>query len=396
MARVLDVSLDALRRDRTSVKWRLYGPDVIPAWVAEMDAVPCPAVADAVSAAMARGDTGYTWAAPYAEALARFAADRWAWEVDPASAMSMPDVMIGVLECLRLFTSRGDVVVVSPPCYSSFFEFIEGYGRRVLEAPLTPAGRLDETMLDRAFGAATAGGARAAYLLSNPQNPTGVVHTRDELTMLAAVAHAHGVRVIADEIHAPLVLTGASFTPYLSVPGGERGIALISASKGWNLAGLKCALAVPGGDAGADLARVPEVARHGASHLAAIAHTAALDEGRDWLDALLGELDENRRHLAARLAAELPDVGYRIPEATYLAWLDLRSTGLGDDPARALLDRARVALSPGRIYGTPGRGFARLNFATSRPILDEILDRIVSAVVGQTRAAGRNTPGLSW
>ncbi|MFV0463556.1 MAG: MalY/PatB family protein, partial [Nostocoides sp.] len=369
MERVLTANLQDLRRDRTSVKWRVFEGDVLPAWVAEMDAEPCLEVVEAVTAAMQRGDTGYTWAAPYAEALADFAVSRWSWQLDPAQLVPVPDVMIGVLEMIRVFTDPGDAVVVSPPVYDSFFGFIASYGRRLITAPLTSAGRLDETTLDRAFGEATAGGAAAAYLLCNPQNPTGTVHTREELSMLARVADAHGVRVISDEIHAPLVLSGTGFTPYLSVPGGQRGIALHSASKAWNLAGLKAALAVPGEEARDDLARMPEVATHGASHVAVIAHAAAISRGGDWLDRLIGELRANRDRVASRLGTQLPSAAYQPGEATYLAWLDLRALGLGDDPAEVLRERGRVALGSGPRYGQPGRGFARLNFATSPEVL---------------------------
>lgn len=380
MDRVLRASLAELRRDRTSIKWVAYPPDVVPAWVAEMDCDPCPAVVDAVGAALRRGDTGYTNVRPYAEAMSAYARDEWGWELAPGRAVSVPDVMIGLLEMIRLFTDEGGAVVVSPPVYDSFYGFIRGYGREVVTAPLSPEGRLDPSALDRAFGEAVRGGRRAAYVLCNPHNPVGAVHTRAELEQLALLADAHGVRVVSDEIHAPLVLEGPGFVPYLSVAGGERGIALHSASKAWNLAGLKCALAVPGADAVADLARMPEVATHGAAHVAAIAHTAALTDGRDWGRRLRAELLANRDHLAARLAAEAPDVAYAPGAATYLAWLDLRATGLGDEPAAELLRRARVALSRGLNYGEEGRGFARLNFATSPEVLDEVVDRVVAGL----------------
>ena len=197
-----------LRRDRTSVKWVAYPPDVLPLWVAEMDAAPCPAVAQAVSAAVQRGDTGYGWGPRYAAAVARYAHEAWGWEIDTSAAMIVPDVMIGAAELLRLLTDEGGPVVVSPPVYDSFFGFVDAIGRRRVDAPLTPAGRLDPEALRTAFREATAGGERAAYLLCNPHNPTGTVHSPAELASLAALAEEHGVRVVADEIHAPLVYDG--------------------------------------------------------------------------------------------------------------------------------------------------------------------------------------------
>lgn len=377
---ILGVPLDVLRRDRTSVKWRLFPEDVLPLWVAEMDAAPCPAVVEAVTSAVRRGDTGYTWPPPYAAALTRYAHDSWGWEIDPTATATVTDVMVGASELLRLLTDVDGAVIVSPPVYDSFFGFIEAIGRRRVDAPLTPGGRLDPDSLADAFREATAGGRRAAYLLCNPQNPTGTVHSVDELAMLAGLAEEHGVRVVSDEIHAPLTHATSRFTPYLTVPGAERGLAVISPSKGWNLAGLKAALAVAGPWAVDDLRRLHEVHGHGASHVATLAHIAALDDGRQWLAGLLQELDANRHLLRSLLTEHLPAVGYQLPEATYLAWLDCRDLGLGDDPAATFRHRGRVALSPGGRYGDPGRGFVRLNLATSPQIITEAVRRMASSL----------------
>lgn len=371
-----------LRRDRTSVKWLAYPDDVLPLWVAEMDVAPCPSVVDAVTAAVRRGDTGYGWAPRYAAAVARYARETWEWEVDPSSTQVVTDVMIGASEALRLLTDEGGPVVVSPPVYDSFFGFVDAIGRRRLDAPLTAAGRLDPEALDAAFREATSRGERAAYLLCNPQNPTGTVHSREELTMLASLAEEHGVRVVSDEIHAPLVLPGSPrFTPYLSVPGTERAFAVFSPSKGWNLAGLKSALVVAGDRARPDLERLHEVHTHGSSHLGAIAHVAALEEGGPWLARLLAELSANLDLLDGLLATHLPGIRWRRPEATYLAWLDCRDLGLGDDPAQAFRRRGRVALGSGPRYGADaGRGFARLNVATSPQVIEEAVRRMASVV----------------
>jgi cystathionine beta-lyase len=379
---VLGASESELRRDRTSVKWVAYPSDVLPLWVAEMDAAPCPSVVEAVTAAVTRGDTGYGWAPRYAASVARFARSSWGWEVDTASTQVVTDVMIGAFELVRLLTDEGGPVVVSPPVYDAFFGFVDAIGRRRVDAPLDASGRLDEESLRTAFRAATAHGERAAYLLCNPQNPTGTVHRREELAMLAALAEDHGVRVVSDEIHAPLVLPGSpAFTPYLTVPGTERAFSVFSPSKGWNLAGLKSALVVGGEGARAELDRLHEVHTHGSSHIGAIAHVAALEEGGPWLRRLLTELSANVDLLDRLLAENLPRIRWRRPEATYLAWLDCRDLGLGDDPASAFRRRAKVALGSGTRYDPEnGAGFVRLNIATSPAVLDEAVRRMASIV----------------
>ena len=367
-------------RERRSVKWRLYGPDVLPLWVAEMDVVPAEPVQRAVVEAVRSGDTGYPWAPDYAQALSVFATRRWGWSPDPDTMQIVPDVMLGVVEVLKLLTGPGDAVVVNSPVYPPFFAFAGHLGRHVVEAPLSPLGRLDPEAVERACAEATRGGGRAAYLLCNPQNPTGAVHTASELTAVLEVATAHGVRVVADEIHAPLAHPGVRFTPVASLAAGATAVSLMSASKAFNLAGLKAAMAVPGPGAADDLARIPEEVSHGASHVGVIAHRAAYLEGGPWLDALLAGLEQNRRLLAALLAKHLPEVGFREPQGTFLAWLDLTAYGLGPDPAAVLRERAKVALHPGPGFGAGGEGHARLNFGTSPEILREAVARIAAAL----------------
>lgn len=378
--RLLDGSEDELRRSRTSLKWRLYPADVLPLWVAEMDAEPCPAVVEAVTSAMRRGDTGYAWPQPYAAAFVRFARDEWRWEPDPALVAVVRDVIGGLSELLRLLTDDESPVVLSTPGYDAFFSAVDAIGRRPLEAPLGETGRLDLDVLAAAFRAATAQGRRAAYVLCNPHNPTGTVPTPAELAAVAALARQHGVRVVSDEIHAPLVHEPAGFTPYLRVPGSEDAFTVTSASKAWNLAGLKAAVLVAGADAAGDLRRLHPWHTHAATHLGVLAQTAAYDHGREWLAQLRREVDANRRLLERLLAQHLPDIRYRPPEATYLAWLDCRGLGLGDDPAVVFRERGSVALSPGPRYGAAGIGHARLNLATSPDVLAEAVARMARAV----------------
>jgi cystathionine beta-lyase len=373
------LSLEDLRR-RTSIKWRRFPADVLPLWVAEMDVPLAPPIAAALTEAIATGDTGYPAGNSYAEAVAEFASYRWGWEFDVGASANVPDVMRGIVEVLKLITENGDAVVINSPVYPPFYRFVEHMDRRVIEAPLDDGGRVDLATLDEGFSRATAGGRRAAFLLCSPHNPTGTVHTREELSAVRELAGRHGVRVVVDEIHAQLVYPECEYVPYLSLPGTGSAFALLSASKAWNLAGLKAALAVAGPEAAEDLARMPEEVRHGLSHLGVIAHVAALRHGREWLDRLLGGLDANRRLLGELLAEHLPGVRYREPQGTYLAWLDCRGLALPDDPAEVFLERGRVALNSGPSFGTGGAGHVRLNIATSAEILGEAVVRMASAL----------------
>ncbi|MFJ5151972.1 MalY/PatB family protein [Streptomyces sp. NPDC088353] len=397
---LVQLSLEQLRQ-RSSMKWRAHPEDVLPLWVAEMDVPLAPAVADTLHRAVALGDTGYPHGAGYAEALAAFAATRWGWDgLRVENTALVPDVMMGIVEILRLVTGPGDAVVVCSPVYPPFYAFVTHDGRKVVEARLGPDLRIDLAGLEDAFIRARRNGRGAAFLMSNPHNPTGVVHTRAELEAIAALARRHGVRVVSDEIHAPLVLPGAVFTPFLGVPGSENGFALTSASKAWNLAGLKAAVAIAGTEAADDLRRMPEEVGHGPSHLGILAHTAAFRDAGDWLDELLLGLDANRSLLGELVKEHLPDVGYVPPQGTYLAWLDCTGLGLHDDrptdgpgivsdlagPAKLFLDEARVALSSGHVFGSGGAGCVRLNFATSPAILRQALTRMGRAVAGLGRA----------
>jgi cystathionine beta-lyase len=219
-------------------------------------------------------------------------------------------------------------------------------------------------------------------VLANPHNPTGRVLPRAELAGIAERCAAHGAWVLADEVHAPLVLDGAPHTPWLEVSDAARayGIALTSASKAFNLAALKTALVVTASDAAqAAVRRLPPLSDR-VGLLGVIAGETAFAEGDEWLDAVLRQLRDNRALLGERLRAELPAVRWTPPDASFLAWLDCRALGLGDDPAAAFLARGRIALSRGLDYGREGGGFVRLNFGTSPEHVADAVRRMAAAV----------------
>ena len=371
----------ATLRHRRSAKWRSYPDDVLPLPVAEMDFGLAPAISEVLHKAVDASDTGYSMLGDeLGDALAGFASTRWGWRLDASSVVPVTDVGVGAVELLRAVCAPGDAVVISPPVYAPFYHWVVETRTRLLEAPLCQDGSgqwtLDLEALEDAFRQRP-----AAYILCNPHNPVGRVHGPDELAHVVALAHEYGVCVIADEIHAPLVLPGARFTPLLTLPGAEEvAVSLVSASKAWNLAGLKCALVVSAPPLRPLVDRLPPDGRWRIGHFGALATVAAFTAGGTWLDALLETLDLRRRELGQLLAEHVPDIRWHPPEATYLAWLDCRRIGSGTQPYETFLRRARVALEPGPSYGSPGSGHVRLNFGTSGEILAEAVQRMGAAV----------------
>jgi cystathionine beta-lyase len=376
-----DVSLELLRL-RHSAKWVKYPHDVLPAWVAETDFALALPIREALLAAVSRDDTGYADATKLGGSFSRFAESRFAWEVDPARVRLVADVMSAVAELLRALTEPDEAVVVNPPVYPPFFSVPREVGRRVVEVPLAARDGgwgLDLDGLERAF----ADGARA-YLLSHPHNPTGTSFGRAELEAVGALAERHGVTVISDEVHAPMTMPGAVHSPFVAAGGANAavGIVVTSASKAWNIAGLKCAVIV---SASAEMhdrldERLPSHVPYHAGHLGVLASLAAFDHGAEWLDALVRHLDRNRRLLGKLLAERLPTVRHTAPQAGFLAWLDCRELGLGDDPAATFLERGRVALTSGPTFGEQGRGYARLNIGTSSSLVEEAVSRIAASI----------------
>jgi len=378
--------LDELHR-RRSARWQMYPPDVLPAFVAEMDFPLAEPIAAALHDAVSRGDTGYAVPGALPEAFAGFSARRWGWQVDPEGVLVVGDVLAGVTAALRWLTGPDDPVVVMPPVYPPFFTTVRTLAQRPLvEVPLLvdPAGRAGPDL--DGLAAAFRTGART-LLLCHPLNPSGTVLRREELLALEALCAEHDVLVLSDEVHAPLAMPGTSFVPWPTLEGTARSIVLTSASKAWNVPGLKCAVAVAGSPQLARelAARVPMEARFGAGLLGVVAGTAAFTVGEPWLDAAVAAIDENRRVLLDLLDAHLPGARCRPPDAGYLAWVDLRGAGpdgagLGDDPSRAMLARGRVAVSAGPTFGAGGAGHVRLTLATSPELLAETVRRMALAL----------------
>jgi cystathionine beta-lyase len=363
--------LGALQQ-RHSVKWARYGADIIPAWVAEMDLPLAPVIDDAITAALQRNDLGYPddGAPAVIEAFTWWARSRWDWRPEPALMTTFPTVMRAIEHALRRCSQEGDGVIVQTPIYPPFLAAVPECDRVLLEEPLTTSFGID---LERMRNRVASTGAKV-LLICNPHNPTGRVFTPTEMKGLGDIAREHGCVIISDEVHADLIYGSGRHIPMASV-APERTITVTSAAKSFNIAGLRCALAVCGSQELHDRLNENSVmARDGVGILGLEATAAAWSHrGALWLAECMEHLSRRRQ----QVMAELEDLLVIPPEATYLAWLDTRH--VAKDPCAFYLERAKVALSDGAIFGEPGRGFVRLNFATTEALLGEICRRLQDA-----------------
>jgi cystathionine beta-lyase len=366
------------------LKWSQY-PDAIGAFVAEMDFGTAPPIVAAMHDAVDRGLLGYlptSLELRLAEACSRFTKERYDWDVPARWVRPLGDVVAGLQACIEHFSRPGTPVILPTPAYMPFLFVPRELGRDVIEVPMATSGGTGRHVYDLdALDAAFAAGGHL-LVLCNPHNPIGRVLEPAEMAAVSEVVERHGGRVFSDEIHAPLVYDAHRHVPYasLSATTASHTVTAVSASKAWNLPGTKCAQLVLSNDEDAEVwQRVGRRYEHGASNLGVVANIAAYEQGGPWLTEVVSHLDGNRRLLADLLADRLPEIGYRPPEGTYLAWLDCRGLGLGDHPAEVLLARAGVALTDGPLCGAVGAGFVRYNFATPRPVVEETVDRIARA-----------------
>jgi cystathionine beta-lyase len=377
-------------RVRNGVKWTMYPSDVIPAFVAEMDFKVAPSIQAAIDELAGKQDYGYgqmTQEVPLFEAFSEWMARRHNWRPDPTLTQAHTYVIQGVLATLVAFSEPGDGIVVQPPIYPPFLKFTADSGRRVIENPLVDDGNrfvVDVEGLERVASQAT------MILLSNPHNPSGRVLTRGELESIATIAAAHNLTIVSDEIHSDLIYSGPKHIPMETIDAAAaRTVTLTSATKGFNIPGLRTSIAHFGSPelmARYDK-KFPAHLLGGPNRIGIAATTAAWLGGEEWLNSVMVYLDRNRRRVA-EWAAEV-NLGHRLPESTYLAWLDCRRLDLpaGITPQQHFLEHAKVALAEGSDFGEAGKGHVRLNFATSAEILEDILGRLGGAL--------RQAPGQS-
>lgn len=372
---ILASSLGELR-GRHSSKWRRFPADVLPMHVAEMDFQIAEPIASRIATMVRESDLGYLGPVPeVAESFEKFALARWGWQIHPQRLRMASDVGVATVEFLRANLKPGERVIITSPVYSGFFEWLEELSIEPVDVPLLgEKHELDLAGIEREFQAG-----HRFLLLCSPHNPLGRVFSRAELTALAALAHKYDAVVISDEIHAPLAFE--TFTPYLDCgeDAAATGVCITSASKSWNLAGLKAAfLITQSPELNALVNKMPAATHWRTSIIGAFAMAEAYTNGAQWLDATRATLDENRRHTLSELERLLPMVSSHLPEAGYLMWLDVSRLGL---TSAEILEKARVAFVPGPdMGGSRYANFARMNIGTSKELITEGLERIQRAL----------------
>ncbi len=371
-----------------SEKWTGFARDVLPLPVAEMDFPVADPIKKLLHEMVDASDLGYLGNIPeMGTSFAHFAQERWNWKVDPLQVRIGTDVGVAVVEILRVIAKPGDKVLVNSPVYQNFYNWLEETGMEKVDVPFTRTGS-DEGSNNPwelnwpAIESAYASGIKV-HMICSPHNPLGRIYTKEELLRFVGLAKKYNVIIISDEIHAPLTYKDSVFIPTLALgPDAESVcITVTAASKGWNIAGLKCAIIITQNEEMKEkMTHLPFALHYRASLPGAYASAIAFKEGGVWLDSVIEILNQNRYLIQDLLATTLPSVTYHIPQNGYLAWLDLTALNLGDDPGATLIERGKVAFNSGHFYAPQTSQYVRLNFATSSEIITEAIHRIRKAL----------------
>ncbi len=370
------------RRGTDSAKWGKYGDDVLPLWVADMDFVAAEPVLKALHQRVDHGFFGY--ARPMGE-LCRVICERlkrlYQWQVKEEEIFFLPCIVSGLNICFLAFSSPGEGVLAQPPVYHHFLKDPVVHDRILMDPPLVQKGDTYEIDFD-AFERAITPQTRM-FILCNPHNPVGRVFTRKELERVGEICLKNKLTIISDEIHCDLLFPGYRHIPMATVSEeiANRTVTLMAPSKTYNLAGLSCGFAIIKNP---ELQKIWKKASLGLIPSPNImGHTSALAgfrDGQEWVDQVLVYLQENRDFLMRYVSENLPGISMTRMEATYLAWLDCRKSGIPGNPFDFFLKKAKVALNDGKEFGRGGEGFVRLNFACPRKLLKEALERISGAL----------------
>ena len=374
-----DITAEELFRVGGS-KWSRYG-DALGAFVAEMDFGLAEPIKQVLHEAVDAGLSGYVspvWDEQLKQATADFVGRRYGWQVQVKNVLTAPDVLTGMMITMKHHLKPEARVILPTPAYMPFMFLPQMTGHDLVQVPMIRTETTWELDFDAIEDVFQDGD---MFVLCNPHNPIGKVYTRDEMVRLSEIVERHHGRVFNDEIHAPLMLDGNTHVPYPSINevANAHTLTAMSASKAWNLAGYKCAQLVLNDD---DLLTAKDFAfeLHGSATPGVLANIAAFTQSEEWLEEVTAYLEGNHQRLVELVAEELPGAVFVPNQGTYLAWIDLEALGLEGKPSDFFLEKARVALTDGGACGDIGKHSVRLNFATPRPVMEDMVRRMGEAV----------------
>ncbi|HBC7432378.1 MalY/PatB family protein [Enterobacter bugandensis] len=363
---------------------RFGAADLLPFTISDMDFATAPCITDALHQRINHGVLGYSrWKNDeFLSAVEHWFRQRFNSRIDKETIVYGPSVIYMVSELIRLWSKPGDGVVVHTPAYDAFYNAIGGNARQVVAVEMEKqAAGWQGNMA--ALEAALAKPENKILLLCSPQNPTGKVWTRDELTQMAELCERYDVAVISDEIHMDMVWGAHRHTPWNAVARGKWAL-LTSGSKSFNIPALTGAYGLIGDEESRNGYLSALKGRDGLSSpsvLALTAHIAAYQQGEPWLNALRRYLEENLLYIAQELNSAFPKLNWQPPEATYLAWIDLRPLNIDDRALqKVLIEQQKVAIMPGYTYGNEGNGFVRLNAGCPRSKLEQGVQRLITGI----------------
>ena len=371
------------RRASESAKWHVYGEDVLPLWVADMDFASPQPVIDALRDRIDHGVFGYPMEPDgLRETVCAWIESEYDWSVPCDSIVFLPNVVVSFNLATRALTQPGDGLLIQTPVY---FPILHVPGNASLEEQLAPLAKQADGRFEidfDGFEQAITDRTRL-FMLCNPHNPVGRVYRRDELERMAEICVKHDVAICSDEIHADFVFNGHRHTPIASLSPeiAQNSVTLLAPNKTFNVAGISCAVAVVPNP---EIRKKMDEARRGLiPHVSILGYTATLaayQHGKPWLTGLIGYLEATRDFAADFVARELPGLRFTPIEGTYLAWLDTAGSGISGNPQEFFLKEAHVALNDGAVFGTGGEGFVRLNLGCPRATLVEALERMSEAM----------------
>ena len=379
------------RSENHSAKWaememKFGRSDLIPMWVADMDIKAAPEIIESMKKKVEQEIFGYVYRPDsYYKIATEWLKKRFGYEISPNSLIHSPGVVPSMSILVKMLTKTTDKILIQTPVYPPFASAVKDNGRELVENPLIKDEKgyytIDFEDLEKKLSLDEV----KLLILCNPHNPVGRVWKKEELLKMGELCKKYNVRILADEIWRDLIMPGYKHTPMASLSKDieDITITLFSPTKSFNLAGLQASFATfPRAEERKEFDNIlgqMDVKRNNPFSL--VAFETAYEKCEDWLEELILHIDGNMQYVVDFIAEKLPEIKVVKPEGTYLMWLDFNGTKIPQDKIQEfLINEAKVAMNDGGSFGSNGKGFARMNVACPRYMVEEAMERIEKAL----------------